>query len=55
MAVGIPVGDFPAPWDDHADMNGLKLANDVFGHLQGDELLTRADGNRSMLDVLRSK
>jgi diguanylate cyclase (GGDEF)-like protein len=27
-----------------ADMNGLKLVNDVFGHLKGDELLTRAGG-----------
>lgn len=27
-----------------ADMNGLKLVNDVFGHLQGDEMLTRAGG-----------
>ena len=25
-----------------ADMNGLKLINDVFGHLQGDEMLVRA-------------
>lgn len=27
-----------------ADMNGLKLVNDVFGHLQGDEMLTLAGG-----------
>ncbi|WP_276354585.1 HD domain-containing phosphohydrolase [Cohnella caldifontis] len=27
-----------------ADMNGLKLVNDVFGHLNGDQLLTRAGG-----------